>query len=287
MGVRSDGDCTAFASECAPVPAEVFVDALLKTGFSPEAYRDAYGDLRERGMDATSALRHYIRFGLHEHQPVPIGLNWPALADLARLPRWGDADFRARLLTSLLGHSLKDVSHPFDPVITELWPIVSNLARARPYFIAGDSHSGHFAMTGWRTGDWLLAMHLICHGGSARGLGNPASRSGYGEHLRRVVRSIGGLPGADRAPFLLQFGQVDIEFVYHFHRVRDGRRSLDLGEYRAFCAVTIERYLAFVTSLFAPTDRSTVFLISIFPPALSDDAWRRGHLNDESRAARD
>ena len=86
VGVRSDIDCTAFASECAPVPAEVFVDALLKTGFSPEAYRDAYGDLRERGMDATSALRHYIRFGLHERRPVPIGLNWPALADLARLP---------------------------------------------------------------------------------------------------------------------------------------------------------------------------------------------------------
>ena len=44
---RSDIDCNAFASECAPVPAEVFVDALLKAGFSPEAYRHAYGDLRD------------------------------------------------------------------------------------------------------------------------------------------------------------------------------------------------------------------------------------------------
>ena len=211
---------TPSLSECAPVPAEVFVDALLKAGFSPEAYRDAYGDLREHGMDATSTLGHYLRCGLLERRPVPIGLNWRAVADLGRLPI-RNAEFRAQLLTSLLRHPLKDASRPFGPVITQLWPIVSNLAGAQPSFIAGDSHSDHLAMTGWRTGDWLLAMHLMC---SWR-LGERPRQPCLAIRLWRASATrVVPKPSMDclarTGPFLLQFGQVDIEFVYHFHRVR-------------------------------------------------------------------
>lgn len=42
-------------------------------------------------------------------------------------------------------------------------------------------------------------------------------------------------PGTDELPFLLQFGQVDIEFVYHYRRVSDGKRVLSLDDHRAFC----------------------------------------------------
>ena len=82
-------------------------------------------------MDATSTLGHYLRCGLLERRPVPISLNWRAVADLGRLPI-RNAEFRAQLLTSLLRHPLKDASRPFGPVITQLWPIVSNLAGAQP-----------------------------------------------------------------------------------------------------------------------------------------------------------
>jgi hypothetical protein len=43
----------------------------------------------------------------------------------------------------------------------------------------------------------------------------------------------------------------------------------------------MERYVRFVTKLFASARRRNVFLISVFPPVMSDDAWRAGHLNDD------
>jgi hypothetical protein len=280
--MSSDIDVHVFAIECAPVDPADFVGALLATGFSPDAYRDAYGDLRERGMSATEALGHYLRHGIHERRQAPLKLNGPALTDLAGLPI-RNAEFKAQLLTSLLGGLFKDGGHPYGPRLVEFWPFLRDLTRngAAPYFITGDSHSSNHAVTGSRSGDWLLPMHMICHGGSARGLGNPASRSGYGEHLRQAVRIIDSLAGADELPFLMQFGQVDIEFVHHFQRVRDSKTALDLREYQEFCATTIERYIRFVTDLFAPIRRSNVSLISVFPPAMSDDAWRQGHLNDD------
>ncbi|MEJ0018039.1 MAG: hypothetical protein WDN25_16020 [Acetobacteraceae bacterium] len=280
--MRNDIDVLAFAADCAPVPPADFVAALLRTGFSPEAYRDAYGDLRQQGMGATDALAHYLRVGIHEQRPVSVRPDRRALAALIRLPL-ADGDLMAQLVMSLLGRPLADAKPPFGAALTERWPLIRDLARegACPYVIAGDSHSSNYSLMGRRGGRWLVPLHLICHGGSARGLGNPASRSGYGTALREAVRTIRGLPCADDLPFLLQFGQVDIEFVHHFQRVRDGRHSLDLAEYRAFCATTLQRYIGFVTDLFEPSRRDNVHLVSVFPPALTDDAWRHGHLNDD------
>ena len=99
--------------------------------------------------------------------------------------------------------------------------------------------------------------------------------------LRQAVDAIEAMPGAGAVPFLLQFGQVDIEFVHHFQRVRDGQRSLDLPAYAAFCDQVLDRYMAFVTGLFRSADRAHVFLVSVFPPVLSDAAWRGGYANGD------
>jgi hypothetical protein len=273
-------DPSPFAGECAPVPAAEFIGALLRTGFSAEAYRDVYGDLAALNWDATQALGHFIRHGLNERRAAPMALDRDALVALARL-KLDDTVFKAKLLTSLSGHLFDNVSHPFGDALVQRWPAIRALLRegARAYFVAGDSHSNQYNLTGARGSEWLLPIHLLCTGGSAVGLGNPSSHSNYGSHLRKAVEVIDALPGAGDMPFLLQFGQVDIEFVHHFQREKDGLRALNLDHYRAFCQATFDRYIAFVTELFPAARRRHVHLVSVFPPALSDAAWHQGYVN--------
>ncbi|HUB16852.1 MAG TPA: hypothetical protein VMB34_33265 [Acetobacteraceae bacterium] len=275
-------DPSAIAAECSPVSPQDFVDALLRTGFSVEAYRDAYADLASLGLNATDLLAHFLRHGLNERRSAPVAVDSHALTALARLPL-RDADLKARLLSSLGTQLVHNAPDRFAPEIAARWPVLRTLTNqgARPFVIVGDSHSNQYRLMDARDGAWLLPLHILCTGGSARGLGNPTSHSGYGARLRHAAQCIDALPGTRDLPFLLLFGQVDIEFVYHFQRVRDGKRHLSLDDYRAFCDATLERYLAFLTKLFGPQDRSRVFLVSVFPPALSDAAWREGYVNDD------
>jgi hypothetical protein len=275
-------DAAAFASVCAPVPPATFIRLLLRTGFSPEAYHRAYDDLAALDWDATQALRHFLHHGLAERRVAPMTLDATALVAFARL-RLDDLDFKARLLASLGLHLFDAVSHPYGGAITERWPAIRSLARQGgcPYFVVGDSHSHQFCQAGSRAGSFLLPIHLLCTAGSAAGLGNPASRSGYGAMLREAVAVIDSLPGAKAVPMLLQFGQVDIEFVHHYQRVRDAERALDLDRYRAFCGQTLDRYIAYVTALFGSPARPHVSLVSVFPPVLSDASWRQGYANGD------
>lgn len=264
----------------APAPAADFIRLLLETGFSPEAYRDHYADLSAQTLNAAQALSHFLLAGLPERRIVPLNLNRGALIALARLPI-DDRAFRARLLICLGGHLFDDTGHPYGPAIQDRWPAIRALVAegARPYFIAGDSHSHQYSLTGARGGAWLLPIHLLCTGGSATALGNPVSRSGYGALLRRAVQIIETLPGAATIPLLLQFGQVDIEFVHHFQRIRGRQFALNLDDYRVFCERTAESYIQFATGLFSDPSRLSVSLVSVFPPVLSDEAWQKGYAN--------
>jgi hypothetical protein len=251
-------------------------------GFSAEAYRNAYGDLAAMNWDARTTLSHLFQHGLDERRVAPLRLDKRALLALARLPMSRGA-FKAKLLTFLSHHLFDYVDGHDGTAIAEHWGAVQDLAREGgcPYFIAGDSHSTHYALTGARYDDWMLPIHLLCTAGSAAGLANPHSRSGYGRRLRRAVHEVQGLPGADAVPFLLQFGQVDLEFVYHYRRVRDSRRTLDMDDYQVFCNRVLEQYTRFVAELFPAANRSHVFLVSVFPPALSDAAWHEGYVNTD------
>ncbi len=275
-------DASVFAGVCEPAPAAEFIDLLLRTGFSPSAYRDRFGDLAARGFDPTQALAHFFKNGLRERRSVPMILDHRALLALARLPisnRW----LRVHLLASLGGHLFDPKDTKSGAYIAERWPAVRALreAGARPYFIAGDSHAGWFVHGTGRDDAWLLPIHIPCSAGSARGLANPESVSGYGNMLRDVVAAIQALPGIEQVPFLLQFGQVDLEFVYNYNRVDENRPRLDLDDYRRFCDETVDRYAAFLGSLPGRPNRPPISLISVFPPVLSDDALRGGYVTDD------
>jgi hypothetical protein len=146
---------------------------------------------------------------------------------------------------------------------------------AQPLLVAGDSHSRLHARATRRGGRWLLVILHAATGASAAGLANPQSRSGEGERLARLLAQAraGGL----RAPVLLVFGQVDVEFVFTFKRLRsDPPAALDKAAFRRFCRETAQAYADFAASLTGP---GPVTLASILPPALSDEAWRAGYLN--------
>ena len=273
-------NAAAFASFCQPVPAAEFIDLLRRVGFSAEAYRNAYGDLAGMNWDAQHILWHLFHHGLDERRVAPLALDRQALVALSALPMQQGA-FKAKLLTFLSRHLFDDIDIPDGTAIAERWDTISDLVREGgcPFFIAGDSHSSQYALAGTKYDSWMLPIHLLCTGASAAGLANPNSRSGYGNLLQQTIRTIQGLPSVDKMPFLLQFGQVDLEFVYHYRRARDAMQSLDLDDYRAFCDRTLERYIQFVSGLFAAPDRWRVFLLSVFPPALSDSAWREGYVN--------
>jgi len=83
--------------------------------------------------------------------------------------------------------------------------------------------------------------------------------------------------GPASLPVLLVFGQVDVEFVFTFKRLEQGPSTVaESGTFEDFCRETADAYADFAASLPAA---SAIALAAIFPPALSDKAWRQGYLN--------
>jgi hypothetical protein len=146
---------------------------------------------------------------------------------------------------------------------------------ARPVVIIGDSHSRLYVHRDRRGREWLLPLHHLATGASARGLGRTASRSGVGETVQRLLAGLSAA-GA-KLPVLLVFGQVDVEFVFTFKRLeQEPPADHDAQTFDAFCRDTADAYAAFAAGLpMAPN----ISLAAIFPPALSDEAWRDGYLN--------
>ncbi|WP_426010333.1 hypothetical protein [Caulobacter sp. DWR2-3-1b2] len=148
-------------------------------------------------------------------------------------------------------------------------------AGAMPYAVVGDSHSRILVRRARRGRRWLLPIHRLLTGASARGLSSTESRSGAGEQLGRDIAPL--LRAAPR--ILLMFGQVDVEFVHPYRRFRAGRTAFDPIELAAFLDETVERYVDALARRIAAADRERIDLVSILPPALSDLAWRRGYRN--------
>lgn len=115
-------------------------------------------------------------------------------------------------------------------------------------------------------------MHLLCTGASARGLGNIASRTGYGARVTGFLRALAALP--QPPPVLFVFGQVDVEFVFTFKRL-EGRAP----DFAAFCAETVSRYVGFLAAALPDRLRPRAEVAAVFPPALNDLAWRDGYVN--------
>lgn len=205
-------------------------------------------------------------------------------------PRTSDPAARAtiRAFGAGFGAARPDAASPLETVWSELARAASAsdaddrlprmvLDGARPYAVIGDSHSRVLVRRARdRDGRWLAPLWWLETGASARGLGRVDARSGAGE---RVGVAIHRALAISDAPILLKFGQVDVEFVQVFKRLELGQIAFDPSAFKVFADETVARYVAFLASVVAPADRSRVRLCSLFPPALSDAAWRTGYVN--------
>ncbi len=155
--------------------------------------------------------------------------------------------------------------------------LIATLKRrgAAPYAVIGDSHSAQLVRRSSRNGRWLLPLHWLCHAASARGLSNAEGRSGASGVVRRAL----DVSAALDIPAVLKFGQVDLEFVYAFKRIDEGRWTFDPAHYDAFVDETVARYADALAVLAPSARRRRIAVASVFPPSLSDRAWRNGYVN--------
>lgn len=268
------------ARRCRPLSARDFLDLLSRTGFSERDYRDAHADLVEACPDPREALLHFFRHGIDELRLYPLTLDLDGFRALAGCGI-EDQEFLVGLLSSLVTTALGSDGAREASAAGEQQSLLATAASlgARPYVVIGDSHSHHYRRRDIRGGEWLLPIHLLCSAGSAMGLDNPSSQSGYGRRIGAFAETWADWCATRGIPILLKLGQVDVEFVYNFKRIRDGRFRFEEPEFHEFCRFSTERYFRFLSRIFPAEARSGVHVLSVHPPALSDEMWRSGYVN--------
>ncbi|HTK35258.1 MAG TPA: hypothetical protein VL358_08250 [Caulobacteraceae bacterium] len=225
---------------------------------------DSPGSLTER---ARTAVRAALADAL-VRQPSPA--EWMVRTAFSRPLPLPPLDLAALAIAGELGEAVGERRG------RALALVAAQRARgAAPIAVVGDSHSAQLVRRAWRGERWMLPLHLLCTGASARGLDNPEAASGAGARVRAFLDTLASTP----MPVVFKFGQVDVEFVFAFKRLETGAVAFDGKAFEAFADETIARYLAFLAMVTPPALRPHARVAGLFPPALSDAAWRKGYVN--------
>ncbi|MBS0362539.1 MAG: hypothetical protein JSR98_14275 [Proteobacteria bacterium] len=249
---------------------DAMAQALLALGFDWQAYLTDYPGVGALA-DGLECARHFQTSGRHEWLRIRFAHPF--------------AEVQTRIEALDLPEALKDQLR-IDLAASALWQAApagvgaEDLLRPSPSYrplpIISDSH-GQLYLTEqmlW-SGRWA-PVPLLNTGASARGLGNPESRGKAGQRIRDQLKRLDATPGLQAV--LMKFGQVDLEFVYDYRRVRDGAHAFDLADAQAFARDSARRYLAFLRALQADTPIRLVVTAAL-PPSLNDAALREGYMN--------
>jgi len=123
--------------------------------------------------------------------------------------------------------------------------------------IVGDSHTNNL--------HFEKSQHLLCSAGSAKGLNNPNSISGYNNLI------INNINNNNYKHLFFLFGGVDVDFSFIHNLLKNP--ELD---YKKFNKTVIDNYLQFITNNFS--DKS-VIILSVGLPVLDDAHLINGLLN--------
>ncbi|HTI67376.1 MAG TPA: hypothetical protein VL460_07505 [Caulobacteraceae bacterium] len=216
-------------------------------------------------MNPLEALRARARRSLYEYDGRTGRAIARVFADPLPVPL---LDVAALAMAQELARALT-----LDPARVRRLLAAAQARGAVPVAVVGDSHSTHLVRRALRDGRWLLPLHLLCTGASARGLANPAAAAGAGAKVRELLAELPPMPTA------FMFGQVDVEFVHAFKRLETGVGAFDADEFDAFAEETVGRYIALLAEASPKGLKPLVRVATIFPPALSDAAWRQGYVN--------
>lgn len=267
-------------ADFAPVTAEALVRALAACGFTGAGYRDLHADLASLAMSDMEAWAHYFRHGRQEHRRIQVSPRIDDYIPLFRLPIANAATRQALLFEfwSNQEHWAGDTTE-WNADVAGIADAIAG-AGALPYVVIGDSHSHCYSKPVIHADRLLAPIHLLCSGGSALGLNNPHSRSGYGSAALGFFSRLADKPGRWPVRILFKFGQVDAEFVSVFRRIRQGQTLFAFSDFERFARDSVAQYEAFlrrVLGVFPHAERLRV--CGVFPPALADGIWRSGYVN--------
>lgn len=260
------------------------IERVEAFGFSACGYLARNADLVAAGLDENTAAFHYLSQGaVVEQRRFARCEGAQAGAWIEALKMFPlEAPAACRLLANLLFNRYVDDQLTLTREVAG-WQAFFAACQDRPVhpvLVIGDSHSEAYMVPRVIGGRVHVPVHLLCSGGSAAGLANPNSKSGYGTDVREILKLWASLVKDFRLPLFFKFGQVDAEFVWVFKRVRCGAIDWSMAEFEAFAEDAVGRYLAFVEQLSDTHDLAGhVRVLSIFPPTLSDTAWQAGYVN--------
>lgn len=249
-------------------------------GFSPEAFRSSAADLLAGLPSSDWSTAHFAQFvELETKAPrcFPIDLDFDVLETISTLRILPTGFHKASIVRGLIQSRIDfDARCTHDPHFwTKSLAIIARLGR--PMLVIGDSHSLIYRQTAvGPRGRLTIPLQMTCGGGSATGLSNRNSRSGYGAQIRKTALALDEARSSGSPPVnvLFTFGQVDVEFVHTYRRLRDKRHAFDEARFDAFCSDVVERYVDWVSTL----GLGNAVLVGINPPCLDDDFIREGYI---------
>lgn len=257
---------------------------MAAAGFDPGAYRCGSGDL-SRALDGDSAsFRHFFEFGFKESRSFDITLNVDAFVDFADYMKSVD---RAEVADGLLQAAIRQ-STDVSKIQTYLG-LHKNLfdEDIRIIFVIGDSHTDVYRSSFHREDKLIVPVQLKCTAGSAAGLGNPNSVSGYGKVILGWLSQIFESNVFDGIPILFKFGQVDTEFVFTYKRAKGLQIQHSEQEYEKFVRQSVKRYVTFLKRAIPKHQRYRVDVSTIGPPILADEYIRDGGYFSSEIASRE
>ena len=254
----------------APSHPHTLYALMEKAGFSPDVYRNHAQDLIDGLPSDDFSAMHFVQFmdsEVRSPRYFPIHLNPNGLHAIA------DAfTFRNKYKASLIRHLIQ-AQIDFNPSCVEheeFWFSILGVIKriGNPIVFIGDSHTRVFRQTVTDRGSIIIPLNLLCGGGSAIGLPNMTSRSGYGARIKAAMGAITSAAERTlmRVPVCLKFGQVDIEFVHTFRRAQRMEETPSTQKFEDFCDQVITAYVIWV----AQFKLRDIHILGVNPPCIKD-----------------
>jgi hypothetical protein len=269
------------ASLLAQTPSKAETDYLCglfeRYRFDSNIYKATNPDLAQLGDSLEQYARHFIQHGGPEGRMLSLQCELPEIWAFSRENHPLDSMTATYFMRSLVASHLAGIGSLLDSpqkVLVDLLDLQQ--LGFQPYAVAGDSHSAAYTIPFLVTRG-LLPLWFLCTGGSARGLTNSNSRSGYRERLLGAMSRLNEC--SRRTAVILCFGQVDMEFVVYYSTITETRRnSISRSEITEFARETTARYFSFVQELKTFSNIQPC-IATIFPPCLSDRTVHNGYVN--------
>lgn len=263
-----------------PIDPAVLLASAQAAGFSFEAYRAGNADLVAAQHDDAQLACHYFKHGVFEDRHFNSCVEAFELAPLIELCSGTVSAAQRRLVANLLYNQCRSARDLESGTVLERLVRTTQRMPIQPFLVIGDSHSDAYALPRDDGERFYVPFHVACTGGSAIGLGNPASKSGYAQKIARFLERHADLIRTHCIPCFMKFGQVDVEFVWTFRRARERVAEWSFDDFERFAEESAAAYARFAGEMaerFGLHD--FLRMCSVFPPCLSDEAWLSGYID--------